>query len=120
MPEPGVTFNFDGNHFSITVEEAWTLRGHLPASTEPIGGASAQVRVWIEKAVHEADGLEAQSPPFSVFESEKIAIRLALDNWLHAVKSARFPGPRVGASRRALHRQSGGGRFPRRHFQVPR
>lgn len=98
----GVVFNVDGRAFPLTVEEAWTLRSHLPALPEELlGGASTAMAVRLEQLVHEADGLAVQSPSMRAFHDEKIVLRLALDTWLHTVKATAFPD-RAWALRDAL------------------
>jgi hypothetical protein len=64
-------------------------------------GSLVVVSVQLEELVHQADGIRSQSPPIKVFHSEKPAIRVALDRWLHQVKADAFP-PRADALRYAL------------------
>ena len=94
-------FNVDGALYPLTVEEAWELRKHLPLDLEGVADHAKVVSVQLEELVYQADELRPQSPPMQIFHSEKPAIRLALDRWLHEVTTDAF-SPRADALRYAL------------------
>jgi hypothetical protein len=87
----GVVFNVDGNRYPFTVEEAWELRAHLPMSVPDLAGPSKVLQVLIEQVAKEADGVADPIPEANVFRTEEIALAVALDDWLHAVKADAFP-----------------------------